>query len=138
MIGPTIKGPPVGTFLSTIFGSSRYLINRQSDLRSSSLGPDCTEGARTADQLVERRRDQTIDNRDHRYLDEQYHDSRVYQLSDIEVPVLSVANLGGIMLHLRGNVVGYLEAGTPNKWLYFISGRYVNISPSQSEGLYSS
>ncbi|KAG7532083.1 hypothetical protein FFLO_03891 [Filobasidium floriforme] len=92
--------------------------------QSRQFGPDCAEGARTADQLVERRRDQTIDNRDHRYLDEQYHDSRVYQLSDIEVPVLSVANLGGIMLHLRGNVVGYLEAGTPNKWLYFISGRH--------------
>jgi len=86
-------------------------------------GPDCAEGSRTEDQLVAQRRDQTIDNRDYSYLDEEYHASRVYKLSDIDVPVLSVANLGGIMLHLRGNVVGYLEAGTPNKWLYFISGR---------------
>jgi hypothetical protein len=40
------------------------------------------------------------------------------------VPLLSVANLGGITLHLRGNVVGYLEAQSKNKWLYFISGRH--------------
>jgi hypothetical protein len=123
MTGPTIKGPPVGKFLVSLLGHRTASWGRYNDTRSTFLGPDCAEGARTADQLVERRRDQTIDNRDHRYLDEQYHDSRVYQLGDIEVPILSVANLGGIMLHLRGNVVGYLEAGTPNKWLYFISGR---------------
>lgn len=38
--------------------------------------------------------------------------------------MLSVANLGGITLHLRGNVVGYLEAGSKNKWLHFVSGRH--------------
>lgn len=31
---------------------------------------------------------------------------------------------GGILLHLRGNVVGYLEAGSKNKWLWFITGRH--------------
>jgi hypothetical protein len=95
--GPTVKGPPVG--------------------------PECIEGTIPTEELVANRNDQTIDNAAHRYLDEPYHASRVYNLGDIEVPVLSVANLGGIMLHLRGNVVGYLEAGTRNKWLYFISGR---------------
>lgn len=40
------------------------------------------------------------------------------------MPILSVANLGGITLHLRGNCVGYLEAGSKNKWLWFISGRH--------------
>jgi hypothetical protein len=39
------------------------------------------------------------------------------------------------MLHLRGNVVGYLEAGTPNKWLYFISGRSVDATPGPSKSL---
>ncbi len=27
-------------------------------------------------------------------------------------------------MHLRGNVMGYLEAGTANKWLWFIAGRH--------------
>lgn len=76
------------------------------------------------DELIALRRDQTEDNKANKYLDEPYHASRVYKLEDIDVPVLSVANLGGILLHLRGNVVGYLEAGTKNKWLYFISGRH--------------
>lgn len=87
-------------------------------------GPECIEGTLTKEELIANRRDQTIDNREHRYLDEPYHASRVYNLGDIDVPVLSVANLGGILLHLRGNVVGYLEAGTKNKWLWFISGRH--------------
>ncbi|ORY90085.1 X-Pro dipeptidyl-peptidase protein [Leucosporidium creatinivorum] len=87
-------------------------------------GPECLEGSLSDDELVALRNDQTIDNREHRYLDEPYHHSRAYNLADIQVPTLSVANLGGITLHLRGNVVGYLEAGTPNKWLWFISGRH--------------
>lgn len=87
-------------------------------------GPECLEGVIPPEQLVKLRADQTIDNREHRYLDEPYHASRTYDLGDIEVPVLSVANLGGNTLHLRGNVVGYLEAGTANKWLWFISGRH--------------
>jgi hypothetical protein len=82
------------------------------------------EGTIPESQRIALRRDQTVDNRENRYLDDPYHASRVYDLGAIEVPLLSVANLGGILLHLRGNVVGYMEAGTKNKWLYFISGRH--------------
>ncbi|GAA6037993.1 hypothetical protein JCM8097_009530 [Rhodosporidiobolus ruineniae] len=88
------------------------------------IGPECLEGVIPPEELAKLRADQTIDNRNHRYLDEPYHASRTYNLGDIEVPVLSVANLGGNTLHLRGNVMGYLEAGTQNKWLWFISGRH--------------
>ncbi|GAA5875152.1 hypothetical protein JCM8547_005537 [Rhodosporidiobolus lusitaniae] len=88
------------------------------------VGPQCLEGVIPPEELEKLRADQTIDNRNHRFLDEPYHASRTYDLGDIEVPVLSVANLGGNTLHLRGNVMGYLEAGTSNKWLWFISGRH--------------
>ncbi|BGP09035.1 hypothetical protein JCM10049v2_004890 [Rhodotorula toruloides] len=88
------------------------------------IGPECLEGVIPPEKLATLRSDQTIDNAKNRYLDEPYHASRVYNLGDIEVPVLSVANLGGNTLHLRGNVMGYLEAGTKNKWLWFISGRH--------------
>ena len=40
------------------------------------------------------------------------------------MPVLSVANWGGITLHLRGNVEGYTWAGSNKKWLRFITGRH--------------
>ncbi|KAH8083130.1 X-Pro dipeptidyl-peptidase protein [Filobasidium floriforme] len=88
------------------------------------VGPECLEGSVPLSTRLALRRDQTIDNKENRYLDDPYHASRVYDLGAIEVPLLSVANLGGILLHLRGNVVGYMEAGTKNKWLYFISGRH--------------
>ncbi|KAH7230210.1 X-Pro dipeptidyl-peptidase protein [Fusarium redolens] len=47
-----------------------------------------------------------------------------YNLEDIRVPVLSVANWGGISLHLRGNVQGFMHAGSEFKYLRFIVGRH--------------
>ena len=35
----------------------------------------------------------------------------------IEVPLLSAGNWGGLGLHLRGNIEGYLRAGSKRKWL---------------------
>lgn len=45
-------------------------------------------------------------------------------MSDIKVPVLSVGNWGGILLHLRGNVEGFLNAGSEYKYLRFVTGRH--------------
>jgi predicted acyl esterase len=45
-------------------------------------------------------------------------------MSDIKVPILSVGNWGGILLHLRGNVEGYLNAGSNLRYLRFITGRH--------------
>lgn len=42
---------------------------------------------------------------------------RTPDIGRIEVPLLSCANWGGQGLHLRGNVEGYLGAGSPRKWL---------------------
>ncbi|KAG7133493.1 putative serine esterase like protein [Verticillium longisporum] len=45
-------------------------------------------------------------------------------MGDIEVPLLSVGNWGGILLHLRGNIEGYLHAGSKLKYLRMITGRH--------------
>lgn len=45
-------------------------------------------------------------------------------MKDIQVPLLSVGNWGGILLHLRGNVEGYMNAGSKKKYLRFITGRH--------------
>lgn len=82
------------------------------------------EGTLTEQQLKENRTDQTIDTAANRYLDDEYFASRDYNVADIKVPMLSVANWGGICLHLRGNVLGYLYASSPFKWLRFITGRH--------------
>ena len=49
--------------------------------------------------------------------DDEYHRDRSGQWEKIQVPLLSAGNWGGQGLHLRGNVEGYLRAGTEQKWL---------------------
>lgn len=46
-----------------------------------------------------------------------YFAERTADLSRIEVPLLSAANIGGQGLHLRGNVEGFVRAGSEQKWL---------------------
>jgi predicted acyl esterase len=43
----------------------------------------------------------------------------------IKVPLLSVGNWGGVGLHLRGNIEGYLQAGSKHKFLRVHSGDHV-------------
>jgi hypothetical protein len=59
-----------------------------------------------------------------RYRDDEYFSSTDIDFNKIKVPVLSVANFGGIMLHLSGNVVGYYRAASELKYLRFITGRH--------------
>lgn len=87
-------------------------------------GPDTLEGDLTEEELEANRQDQNIDNAANYYRDQPYYASKEYNLEDIEVPVLSVANWGGILLHLRGNVEGYTHAGSNLKYLRFITGRH--------------
>ncbi len=87
-------------------------------------GFDTLEGDLTDNELLANRRDQTIDNVEHHHLDEEYYASRDYNMNDIKVPVLSVGNWGGILLHLRGNVEGFVNAGSKLKYLRFITGRH--------------
>lgn len=52
-----------------------------------------------------------------RQLNSAFYQERSADLSRIEVPLLSAGNWGGMGLHLRGNVEGYLGAGSELKWL---------------------
>ena len=87
-------------------------------------GPDTIEGDLPEEELEANRRDQTIDNRDNSYRDQEYYASKEYSLADIEVPLLSVGNWGGILLHLRGNIQGFMHAGSEFKYLRMITGRH--------------
>lgn len=87
-------------------------------------GPDTIEGDLSEEELVANRNDQTVDNVTNQFRDDAYYASKEYNMEDIKVPLLSVANWGGILLHLRGNVMGYLNAGSDLKYLRFITGRH--------------
>ncbi|KAK5946517.1 hypothetical protein PMZ80_000660 [Knufia obscura] len=87
-------------------------------------GFDTIEGDLPEDQLVLNRRDQNDDNASKQYRDQDYYASKEYDMADIKVPILSVGNWGGVLLHLRGNVEGYLNAGSKLKYIRFITGRH--------------
>ncbi|SCV53721.1 probable hydrolase, CocE/NonD family [Fusarium fujikuroi] len=87
-------------------------------------GPDTIEGDLPEEELEANRQDQTIDNQVNRFRDEAYYASKEYDMGDIEVPLLSVGNWGGILLHLRGNIEGYIHAGSRFKYLRLITGRH--------------
>ncbi|MES2185326.1 MAG: CocE/NonD family hydrolase [Pseudomonadota bacterium] len=53
-----------------------------------------------------------------RVLDDAWFRDRSARLDRIEVPLLSAANIGGPGNHLRGNVEGFLNAGSREKWLF--------------------
>ncbi len=52
-----------------------------------------------------------------RRLHDCYYAARKAALEEIEVPLLSAANWGGMGLHTRGNFEGFLRAGSEQKWL---------------------
>ena len=87
-------------------------------------GPDTIEGNLPENELRRNCHDQNVDNVRNRFLDEDYYSTKDYNLSDIEVPLLSVGNWGGILLHLRGNVEGFMNARSKHKYLRFVTGRH--------------
>ncbi|KAJ5241296.1 uncharacterized protein N7469_002887 [Penicillium citrinum] len=85
-------------------------------------GPDTVEGDLSPEQLKASRYEPVL--HEQRYRDDKGLSSLNFNIEDVTVPVLSIANLGGILLHLRGNVLGYLWSGSDFKYLRFITGRH--------------
>lgn len=87
-------------------------------------GDDTIEGS-LSDEELERNRTTIVDwGRKAQFREDERFASVNYNLEDIQVPVLSVANWGGFLLHLRGNVQGFMYAGSEFKYLRFIVGRH--------------
>lgn len=59
-----------------------------------------------------------------RELHDDYYQSRTPDLEEIQVPLLSAANWGGQGLHTRGNIEGFLRAGSTEKWLEVHGGSH--------------
>jgi len=76
----------------------------------------CGDDTLTARQLASNRVDFGDSIFAHPYLDD-YHRERTPDWAEIEVPLLSAGNWGGQGLHLRGNIEGFLKAGSSQKWL---------------------
>ncbi|HTQ73760.1 MAG TPA: CocE/NonD family hydrolase [Burkholderiales bacterium] len=53
-----------------------------------------------------------------------WYEERSAKLERIQIPALVVANWGGLGLHLRGTILGYLGIASKEKWLKVQSGSY--------------
>lgn len=71
----------------------------------------------TDEELDANRADLSEDFRSNDLATDKYWTERTPDLTDIEVPLLSAGNFGGQGLHLRGNVEGFMRAGSDEKWL---------------------
>ncbi|RMD44994.1 hypothetical protein DV735_g73, partial [Chaetothyriales sp. CBS 134920] len=87
-------------------------------------GAPTIEGDLDEAELKQNRNEQPADNKNSSFRDDPYYASKEYNLNDVTVPLLSVANWGGILLHLRGNVEGFTHARSQFKYLRFITGRH--------------
>lgn len=94
------------------------------DRISNGRGPNTIEGDLDEEELARNRADQDIDNLKASFRDDEYYASRDYNLEDIEVPLLSFGNWSNLVIHLRGNVEGYMLAGSRFKFLRIGSGRH--------------
>ena len=81
-------------------------------------------GKKAESRLKKMRHEQLDDTVHNKFRDNAYYASKEYAMEDIQVPLLSVANWGGISLHLRGNVEVFTQAGSKFKYLRFITGRH--------------
>lgn len=52
-----------------------------------------------------------------RRLHDGYYGARIADFAQIDAPLLSAGNWGGMGLHTRGNIEGWLAAGSRHKWL---------------------
>jgi predicted acyl esterase len=67
-------------------------------------------------ELAKNRADIPGEAKRRRLLDD-YHAARTAEFENIEAPLLSAANWGGMGLHPRGNFEGWLRTGSKQKWL---------------------
>ncbi len=65
-----------------------------------------------------------IENLLARPLNGPWYEERSARLDRIRIPALVVANWGGLGLHLRGTILGYLGIASREKWLKIQSGSY--------------
>ena len=113
-----------GGILSNTFAAGwwpkQVLSNQHGSSKTHYVDPDtgeiATGPALNEDMLAGNREDHPGNHLRHK-LDDEWHKSRTPDMSKVTVPVLSAGNWGGPGVHLRGNVAGFVEAASKDKWL---------------------
>lgn len=98
--------------------------NAESPFRDIVTGERNTGPASFSPEELRRNREDYIETvLAHPTLDAWYRE-RIPDLSRIELPTLAIANWGGLALHLRGTIAGWLGIASRDKWLKVQSGPY--------------
>lgn len=113
-----------GGILSNTFAAGwwpkQVLSNQHGSSKTHYVDPDTGEistgPAINEDMLAGNREDHPGNHLRHK-LDDEWHKSRTPDMSKVKVPVLSAGNWGGPGVHLRGNIAGFVEAASKEKWL---------------------
>lgn len=71
----------------------------------------------TEEELSSNRLDWHRETLKHKFANDDFWTSRLPDFSKIQVPFVSAGNLGGHGLHLRGNVEGFVQSASQQKWL---------------------
>ena len=98
----------------------QVLANQQGSGRTHYVDADTgerTTGPALSDEMLVCNREDHPGNHRRHYLNDQWHQGRTPDMSAIDVPILSAGNWGGPGVHLRGNVAGFVEAASRDKWL---------------------
>jgi predicted acyl esterase len=106
--------------------------NAQNECRDIYTGERVTGPASLSPEaLAANRADYPGDVLAHPFNDDFYR-ARTPDLAQIDIPALVVANWGGLGLHLRGTIRGYMGLGSRHKWLKIQGGSYFHtfLQPS--------
>ncbi|KAI6883741.1 alpha/beta-hydrolase [Hortaea werneckii] len=112
---------PEGTELPVRIAPNQYGLPGRA---ASGWCPDTIEGDLSSEELTHNRENLLNGPRATLFRDGDCYSTREFDLADVKVPVLSIANWGGNSLHLRGNIQGFIHAGSEFKYLRTIVGRY--------------
>jgi uncharacterized protein len=98
--------------------------NPKCDLKDMVTGERLTGTASLSDAELKANRSEYIEAVLAHPLDDAHYRSRSGDLSKIDIPALVVANWGGLGLHLRGTITGFMGLASKEKWLKVQSGSY--------------
>ena len=85
-------------------GSTQYGLGGRA---ARNWGPDSLEGVLPDDELASNRAEQPIDTAANKFLDDEYFASKDFDISDVEVPLLSAANWVRSSLSLLALPLGF-------------------------------
>jgi putative CocE/NonD family hydrolase len=116
-------GGILSNFFARQWSSNQIAPNAHGNGRTPYRDPD-TADATTGTPLAEYFLSANVAARTGRPLEDEAYKQVTPILSRIKVPLLSAGNWGGMGLHGRGNIEGYLQADSAHKWLEMHSGTH--------------